>query len=86
MYGFGRLRLGIFLLVRTGQVNVKVVHDATNDIERFRGAKVIAKSVLANVPSVVIRTNTVLEIDRVELSGNNVFGVDDLVGTLDGEH
>ena len=79
-YGFGRLLLGVILLVGAGQVNVRGVHDATDDVVRFRGLEVIAKSILANVPSVVVRKNTVLEIDRVELSGNEVFGVDDLAG------
>ena len=42
--------------------------------------------ILENVPCLVVRMNAVLEIDRVELSGEKFSSVDDLVGTLDGEH
>ena len=77
---FGRLLLGDILRVRVGQINVRGVHDATDDVVRLRSLEIVAKSVLANVPSVVARKNTVLKIDRVELSGGQIFSVDDLAG------
>ena len=84
--GCGRLLLGVILLVGAGQVNERIVHDATDNVLHFRGLEVIAKSVLANVPSVIVRKNLGLEIDRVGLSRGQIFSVDDLVGSLDGEH
>ena len=53
---------------------------------RFCGVEVIAKSILTNAPCLVVYTNTIFEIDRVELRGEKFSGVDDLIGTLDGKH